>query len=246
MFDLTGKIALVTGSGQGVGLGIARTLIDAGATVYVNDLVAERAETAAAELGSNAKALPFNVADFDQVVAAIASASPIDILVNNAGVLRDRTIAKMTLEDWDIVQNVNLKSAFLMCREVQAHMRAAGWGRIVNLSSIAALGAVGEANYSAAKAAIQGLTRTLAIELGRYGITANAVAPGFVVTEMTREVARRMNMPFEEMVGQMLQTIAVGRPGEPDDIAHAVSYFADARAGFVTGQVLYVAGAPRG
>jgi len=141
---------------------------------------------------------------------------------------------------------VNLRSVFLMCRAVQPHMRAARWGRIVNLSSIAALGVIGEANYAAAKAGVQGITRTLAIELGRHGITANAVAPGFVVTDMTRAVAARMNMPFEDMVTEMMRGIHVGRPGVPDDIAQAVAFFADERSGFVTGQVLYVAGAPRG
>jgi 3-oxoacyl-[acyl-carrier protein] reductase len=152
----------------------------------------------------------------------------------------------MTLDDWEVVMAVNLRSVFLMCRAVQPHMRAARWGRIVNLSSIAALGVIGEANYAAAKAGVQGITRTLAIELGRHGITANAVAPGFVVTDMTRAVAARMNMPFEDMVTEMMTGIHVGRPGVPDDIAQAVAFFADERSGFVTGQVLYVAGAPRG
>jgi 3-oxoacyl-[acyl-carrier protein] reductase len=152
----------------------------------------------------------------------------------------------MTLTDWEIVINVNLRSVFLMCRELQPHMRAAGWGRIVNLSSIAALGVLGEANYSAAKAGVQGFTKTLAIELGRYGITANAVAPGFIVTEMTREVAGRMNLTIEELTAQMISTISVGRPGNPQDVANAVAFFVDERSDFVTGQVIYVAGAPRG
>ena len=125
-------------------------------------------------------------------------------------------------------------------------MRSANWGRIVSLSSIAALGTVGEANYSAAKAGIQGLTRTMAMELGRYGITANAVAPGFVVTDMTREIAARIGMSFEEMTNEMMKAIYVGRPGEPDDIANAVAFFVDPRSAFVTGQILYVAGGPRG
>jgi 3-oxoacyl-[acyl-carrier protein] reductase len=168
------------------------------------------------------------------------------VMVNNAGIIRDRTLAKLTMDDWEAVINVNLRSVFLMCREVQGYMREARWGRIVNLSSIAALGAFGEANYAAAKAGIQGLTKTMAIELGRYGVTANVVAPGFVVTDMTREVAARMNVPIEEMTAEMMQAIHVGRAGEPEDIANAVAFFADARSGFVTGQVLYVAGAPRG
>ena len=180
------------------------------------------------------------------VAAVVDGLGAPTILVNNAGILRDVTLAKMSAADWDIVLNVNLRSVFLMCREVQPHMRAAGWGRIVNLSSIAALGAVGEANYAAAKAGVQGLTRTLAIELGRYGITANAVAPGFIVTDMARQVAERIGMPFEQMEREMLKTIYVGRSGQPGDIAHAVAFFADERSSFVTGQTLYVAGAPRG
>ena len=190
-----------------------------------------------------------DVADEAAVKAAVAAVvdglGPPTILVNNAGILRDRSLAKMTLDEWDSVINVNLRGAFLMCREVQPHMRAAGWGRIVNLSSTAALGNVGEANYAAAKAGIQGLTKTLAIELGRYGITANAVAPGFVETSMTHAVAERIGMPFEDMIGQELLSIAVGRIGQPEDIAHAISFFVDERSGFVTGQVLYVAGSPR-
>ena len=190
-----------------------------------------------------------DVADEAAVKAAVAAVvdglGPPTILVNNAGILRDRSLAKMTLDEWDSVINVNLRGAFLMCREVQPHMRAAGWGRIVNLSSTAALGNVGEANYAAAKAGIQGLTKTLAIELGRYGITANAVAPGFVETSMTHAVAERIGMPFEDMIRQELLSIAVGRIGQPEDIAHAVSFFVDERSGFITGQVLYVAGSPR-
>lgn len=200
-------------------------------------------------LGRRAIAVGADVADEAAVKAAVAAVvsglGPPTILVNNAGILRDRSLAKMTLDEWDSVINVNLRGAFLMCREVLPHMRAAGWGRIVNLSSTAALGNVGEANYAAAKAGIQGLTKTLAIELGRYGITANAVAPGFVETAMTHEVAARIGMPFEDMVNQELRSIAVGRIGQPEDIAHAVAFFVDERSGFVTGQVLYVAGSPR-
>ena len=200
-------------------------------------------------LGRRAIAVGADVADEAAVKAAVAAVvsglGPPTILVNNAGILRDRSLAKMTLDEWDSVINVNLRGAFLMCREVLPHMRAAGWGRIVNLSSTAALGNVGEANYAAAKAGIQGLTKTLAIELGRYGITANAVAPGFVETAMTHDVAARIGMPFEDMVNQELRSIAVGRIGQPEDIAHAVAFFVDERSGFVTGQVLYVAGSPR-
>ncbi|MHA6721906.1 3-oxoacyl-ACP reductase FabG [Sphingomonas sp. RS2018] len=247
------RVAIVTGGARGIGAAIAVRLAEDGHDVAVIDLDTDAcAATLAAVRGTGRRgfAVAANVADEAAVEAAVAAVADAlgapSVLVNNAGILRDRTLAKMTADDWDSVLAVNLRSVFLMCRAVQPHMRGLRWGRIVNLSSIAALGAVGEANYAAAKAGVQGITRTLAIELGRYGITANAVAPGFVVTDMTRAVAERMGMTFDAMVEQMLGTIHVGRPGQPDDIAHAVSYFADPRSSFVTGQVLYVAGAPRG
>lgn len=247
------KIAIVTGAARGIGAAISLRLAQDGHDVAVIDLKREAcADTVAAveATGQRSIAIAADVSDEAAVrrgVAEIADAlgAP-TVLVNNAGVLRDRTLAKLTLDDWETVINVNLRSVFLMCREAQGYMREARWGRIVNLSSIAALGAFGEANYAAAKAGIQGFTKTIAIELGRYGVTANVVAPGFVVTDMTREVAARMNVPIEEMTAEMMQAIHVGRAGEPEDIANAVAFFADARSGFVTGQVLYVAGAPRG
>ena len=247
------RVAIVTGAARGIGAAIARRLASDGHDVAVIDLNRESCGTtlqAIEATGRRALAIAADVADETDVRRAVETVvkqlGPPTILVNNAGVIRDRTLAKMTLAEWDIVINVNLRSVFLMCREVQSHMRAASWGRIVSLSSIAALGVVGEANYSAAKAGIQGLTRTLAMELGRYGVTANAVAPGFVVTDMTREIAERLGIPFEDMTNEMMKTIYVGRPGDPDDIANAVAFFVDHRSGFVTGQILYVAGGPRG
>ena len=247
------KIAIVTGAARGIGAAIAARLARDGHDVALFDLdAASCADTARTveQAGRRSLALAVDVADEGVVRRGVAEVvetlgAP-TVLVNNAGLLRDRTLAKMPTADWDLVLNVNLRSVFLMSREVLPHMRAAGWGRVVNLSSIAALGALGEANYAAAKAGVQGLTKTMAIELGRYGITANAVAPGFVVTEMTREVAARMNMSFEDLTAEMLKTIHVGRPGTPDDVANAVAFFTDDRSSFVTGQILYVAGAPRG
>ncbi len=247
------RIALVTGAARGIGAAIARRLAQDGHDIAVFDLdrAACRDTIEAIErAGRRGIAVTADVSDEDAVrlgVAEVVKAlGPPTVLINNAGLLRDRTLAKMAVADWDMVLSVNLRSVFLMSREVLPHMRLARWGRIVNLSSVAALGALGEANYAAAKAGVQGLTKTMAIELGRYGITANAVAPGFVVTDMTREVASRMKVTMEEMTAEMLKTIMVGRAGEPDDIANAVSFFADERSSFVTGQVLYVAGAPRG
>jgi 3-oxoacyl-[acyl-carrier protein] reductase len=150
----------------------------------------------------------------------------------------------MTTSEWDAVINVHLRGAFLMSRAVQGYMTGANWGRIVNLSSTSALGNRGQANYAAAKAGVQGFTKTLALELGKFGITVNAIAPGFIETEMTAATAERIGIPFEDFKAQAAQEIPVQRTGTPADIAHAVSYFASDGAGFVSGQVLYVAGGP--
>lgn len=247
------RVAIVTGAARGIGAAIALRLAEDGHDIGIFDL-ADADCTATVEAveatGRRAIAIGVDVSDETAVRAGVANivtllGSP-TVLVNNAGILRDRTLGKTSLADWDLVLNVNLRSVFLMCRELEPHFRAAQWGRIINLSSIAALGVFGEANYSAAKAGIQGLTKTIAIEMGRFGVTANVVAPGFVVTDMTREVAARMNVPFDDMVAEMMKDIRVGRPGVPTDIANAVSFFADPRSGFVSGQVLYVAGGPRG
>lgn len=247
------RIAIVTGGARGIGASIAVRLAQDGHDIAVLDLdAAACAETVKAieQAGRRGVAVSANVADEVSVQRAVslvveALGAP-TIAVNNAGVLRDRTIGKMSVDDWDTVMNVNLRGAFLVSREVQAHMRNAGWGRIVSMSSTAALGNLGEANYAAAKAGIQGFTKTLAIELGRHGITANAVAPGFIETAMTAEVAVRVGISFDEMKQRALRDNVVGRIGQPSDIANAVSFFVDERSCFVTGQVLYVAGAPRG
>jgi len=247
------RVAIISGAARGIGASIALRLAADGHDVAVLDLDAEACSDtvrAIRALGRRAMAVAADVAEESAVERAVAEVvaglGPPTIAVNNAGILRDRTISKMTLADWDLVINVNLRGAFLLSRAVQGHMREMGWGRIVNLSSTAALGNLGEANYAAAKAGVQGLTKTLAIELGRYGITANAVAPGFVETAMTAEVAARVGMSFEAMKQQAIAGTVVGRVGQPEDIAHAVSFFVDARSGYVTGQVLYVAGGPRG
>jgi 3-oxoacyl-[acyl-carrier protein] reductase len=247
------RIALVTGAARGIGAAIAERLARDGCDVAILDLdAAACAETVAKveALGRRALGVAVDVADEGSVECAVASVEaalgPPAVLVNNAGILRERTIAKMSLEDWQIVQDVNLRGVFLMCRAIQGGMRARGHGRIVNLASIAVLGAHGQANYAAAKAGVIGLTKSLAFELGKSGITANVVAPGFVVTPMTAGVAERLGLSFEDMVAEVVRDIPVGRPGHPDDIANAVSFFADERASFVTGQVLYVAGGPKG
>jgi 3-oxoacyl-[acyl-carrier protein] reductase len=159
-------------------------------------------------------------------------------------VLRDNLLFKMSVDDWDTVMGVHLRGAFLMARACQKHMVDAHFGRIVNLSSSSALGNRGQVNYSAAKAGMQGFTKTLAKELGKFGVTANAVAPGFIATEMTKATADRVGMGFEDFKAAAATQIPVARVGEPEDIANAVAFFTGEAAGFVSGQVLYVAGGP--
>jgi len=167
------------------------------------------------------------------------------VLVNNAGVLRDNLLFKMSEDDWDLVLGVHLRGAFLMSREVQKHQTEQKWGRIVNLSSTSALGNRGQANYSAAKAGMQGFTKTLAIELGKFGITCNAIAPGFIETDMTAATAARVGVDFEQFKEGAAAAIPVRRVGQPEDIAALASFLASDEAGFVSGQVIYVAGGPQ-
>ncbi|WP_439678406.1 3-oxoacyl-ACP reductase FabG [Embleya sp. MST-111070] len=247
------RVAVVTGAARGIGAATALRLARDGFAVAVLDLdeaACAATVTAIEKEGGRALAVGVDVVDpvrVDSAVARVAAElGPPAVLVNNAGVTRDNLLFKMDETDWDAVIGVHLRGAFLMTRAAQVHMTRAGWGRIVNLSSVAALGNRGQVNYSAAKAGLQGFTKTVAIELGRFGVTANAVAPGFIVTEMTAATAERLGVPFEEFKAQRAAVTPVPRVGEPEDIAHAVSFFASEGAGFVTGQVLYVAGGPRG
>lgn len=247
------RAAIVTGAARGLGRAIALELARRGERVALFDLDEPgAAETAhlVRERGGAAESFAVDVSDEASVRRAVAAAAerlgPPLILVNNAGVLRDDLLFKMTVQSWDTIMDVHLKGAFLMSRETQAHMVEHGWGRIVNISSTSALGNAGQANYATAKAGIQGFTKTLALELGRFGITANAVAPGFTVTDMTRSVAERLGIGFDELVEREAAATAVRRVGSPEDIANAVAFFASEASGFVSGQVLYVAGGPRG
>jgi 3-oxoacyl-[acyl-carrier protein] reductase len=247
------KAAIVTGAARGIGAATAVRLARDGFAVAVLDLdeaaCAGTVEAVEKE-GGRALAVGCDVSNAAQVEAAVtrvaAELGAPTVLVNNAGIIRDNLVHKMTEQDFDAVIGVHLRGAFLMARAVQRYQTAAGWGRIVNLSSAAALGNRGQANYSSAKAGLQGLTKTLAIELGRFGVTANCVAPGFVATEMTEATAQRMGITFEEFTTRYAAGIPVRRVGAPEDIAQAVSFFVREEAGFVSGQVLYVAGGPKG
>ena len=245
----TPRTAIVTGAARGIGASVARRLCRDGITVAVLDLDEGACQAVVDELrsaGGTAHGFAADVSDEASVEAAVAEISrsmgPPLILVNNAGILRDNLLFKMTVDDWDAVMGVHLRGAFLMSRAAQRHMIEAGWGRIVNLSSTSALGNRGQANYAAAKAGMQGFTKTLAIELGRYGVTVNAIAPGFIESEMTIGTAARIGVTFEDLKAAMVKEIPVCRAGTPDDVSAAVAYFVRDDASFVSGQELYVAG----
>ncbi|MBC7271474.1 MAG: 3-oxoacyl-ACP reductase FabG [Dietzia sp.] len=245
------RVAVVTGGARGIGAATAVRLAAEGRAVAVIDLDEAACKDTVEQItgaGGRAIAVGCDVSDEAQVEAAVARiaeelGAPV-ILVNNAGVLRDNLLFKMSASDWDTVMNVHLRGAFLMAKACQKHMVDAGFGRIVNLSSSSALGNRGQVNYSAAKAGLQGFTKTLAKELGKFGVTANSVAPGFIVTEMTKTTAERVGMGFEEFQAAAATQIPVQRVGRPEDIANAIAFFTGDDAGFVSGQVMYVAGGP--
>jgi 3-oxoacyl-[acyl-carrier protein] reductase len=247
------RVAIVTGAARGIGAATAKRLASDGFAVAVVDLDEDACTSTVdtiASAGGRALAVGADVADpsavqsaIDQVVSGLGAPT---VLVNNAGVTRDNLLFKMTDDDWDTVMGVHLRGAFLMSRAAQVHMTTAKWGRIVNLSSTSALGNRGQANYAAAKAGLQGFTKTLAIELGPFGVTVNAVAPGFIVTEMTAQTAARLGVDFEEFQAARAAETPVRRIGVPDDIAHTISFLVSDGASFVSGQVIYVAGGPRG
>jgi 3-oxoacyl-[acyl-carrier protein] reductase len=248
---VTQRVAIVTGAARGIGAATARRLAADGMAVAVLDL--DEAASAGtvkeiADVGGRALAVSADVSITEQVQAAVervaAELGGPTVLVNNAGLIRDNLLFKMTDDDWDMVLGVHLRGAFLMTRAAQAYMVEQRYGRIVNLSSSSALGNRGQVNYSAAKAGMQGFTKTLAIELGPFGITANAVAPGFIATAMTEATAARVGMSFEDFARAAADRIPVRRVGQPADVANTISFLVSEGAGFVSGQVIYVAGGP--
>ncbi|MGY6213138.1 SDR family oxidoreductase [Cytobacillus firmus] len=252
MFSQENQVAVVTGASRGIGRQIAGRLASEGAYIYLVDINEEALNETRHELQEKGLAAEMFKADItnEQEVERLFSYieerhGRVDILVNNAGIIRDNLIFKMNADDWDSVMNVHLKGTFLCSKYAQKLMVQNKYGRIINLSSVSALGSRGQANYAAAKAGIQGFTKTLAIELGKYNITVNAIAPGFIMTDMTKAVAERLGISFQELIESKVKQIPVNRAGTPEDIAQAASFFASPASSFISGQVLYVAGGPK-
>ena len=241
---LKDKVAIVTGSARGLGAAMVRRLAEEGAKVVVTDVLAEQAQATAASLqaaGLNAHCVIADItkaADVQRLVdETVATYGGVHILVNNAGLPRDKYLVKMSEDDWDIVMNVMLKGAFLATRAVMPRLIEQGWGRVINISSRAHLGNATQANYSAAKAGLIGMAKALAIEEGRYGITVNCIAPGFMETEMVQALPT-----YETIKERAVQAQPIKRVGQPDDVADAVAFLASERAGFISGEVLHVTG----
>src|ERR671933_1413436 len=253
MGRLDGGVAFLTGAGRGIGAATAVRLASDGAAVAVTDMDSGPAEETADQIrsaGGRAIAIPVDVTNREQVEAAAARTAQelgrLDILVALAGVTRDNLLFRMTDEDWDGVINTHLRGSFLAARAAQKHMVERRYGKMVFISSTSALGNRGQANYATAKAGLQGLTRTLALELGPYNVNVNAVAPGFIDTRMTRAVAERLGVEFATWRDEIAAQTALRRMGQPEDVANVIAFLVSDEAGYVSGQTIYVAGGPRG
>ncbi|MCL6597888.1 MAG: beta-ketoacyl-ACP reductase [Alicyclobacillus macrosporangiidus] len=254
MGRLQDRVAVVTGAARGIGAATAKRLAADGAKVAVLDVREDACEDtvkAIVEAGGQALAIGCDVTNAAAVEHAMETAvntfGRLDILVNNAGVIRDNLLFRMSEDDWDTVMNVHLKGTFLCSKAAQRYMVEQRYGKIVNTSSTSALGNRGQANYSAAKAGLQGFTRTLAIELGPFNINVNAVAPGFIVTDMTRATAERVGMTFEDFERAAVERIPLRRAGKPEDVANVIAFLVSDEASYVSGQVIYINGArPQG
>jgi 3-oxoacyl-[acyl-carrier protein] reductase len=245
MTRFQGKTALVTGGAKGIGAATAKRLAAEGATVVVADFDEAAAEETAREVGGHA--VRCDVTKREDVEAAVEAAvalGSLDLLVTCAGIIRDNLLFKMSDEDWDAVIDTHLKGTFHTVRAAQKHMVSQQSGKMVLISSTSALGNRGQTNYSTAKAGLQGMTKTLAIELGPYNINVNCVAPGFIATAMTRQTAERIGMPFDEFKAAASEQIPLRRVGEPEDVAGLIAYLCSEDASYVSGQVVYVRGGP--
>jgi 3-oxoacyl-[acyl-carrier protein] reductase len=248
---LDGRVAVVTGAGRGIGAAEAIKLAQEGANVAVLDLSAEAGQDtvmAVKDAGREALAVACDVSSAKQVGAAFEEVhnhfGRIDILINNAGLLRDNLLFKMSEDDWDKVLDVHLKGSFLCSQVVQKYMVEQEYGKIIMTSSIVALGNKGQLNYSAAKAGLQAMARTLALELGRFNINVNAVAPGWIETEMTKEAAERVGITMEDMKERFAKNIPLRRFGRVEDVANVVAFLCSDEASYISGETIYVSGGP--
>jgi len=242
--DLTGKTAIITGAGSGLGRAMAYRLSQSGAKIVANDISEENGEVTARtikERGGEAIAVPADISKFTEaqvlVERTISAFDQIDILVNNAGITNDMLIKDMQEEDWDIVLDINLKGAFNCCKFTAPHMIAGKSGKIVNVSSRAHLGNPGQANYSASKAGIIGLTKSLAMELGRYNINVNAIAPGLIETEGVRSHAK-----YDMIIERAVKVTPLKRIGKPEDVADLVYFLVSDKSSYITGEVIHITG----
>jgi 3-oxoacyl-[acyl-carrier protein] reductase len=245
MTRFQGKTALVTGGAKGIGAATAKRLASEGATVVVADFDEATAQETAQEIGG--RAVRCDVTKREQVEAAVeeaASHGSLDILVTCAGIIRDNMLFKMTDDDWDAVIDTHLKGTFFAVRAAQKHMVEQRSGKMVLISSTSALGNRGQTNYSTAKAGLQGMTKTLAIELGPFDVNVNCVAPGFIATAMTQQTADRMGVPFEKFMEAVSAEVPLRRVGQPEDVAGTIAYLCSNDASYVSGQVVYVRGGP--